>query len=382
MTVNDDVADTGPVHLSREAAEETPDGRRAQQVGSADQPRPANRPTMKDIADRVGVSVKSVSRVLNGEGGASPVTTQRILDVASDLGFRRNDLARDLRRGDRTGTIGLVLRHSSTRFYDDLIRGVEEVAEQHGTLVITAGSRTAERERETLLALSSRRVDGLLVEPNGPDHSFLATEQAMGTPTVFVDRPPRRLTADTILSDDFTGGRDATAHLVVHGHHRIGVIGTSDDVYTVQERLRGHETALTTAGLPTDERMVRLNRKNAAEARAAATELLASAAPPTALFTLNSVCTIGAAHAVRDAGLEGRIALIGFDDFELADLLTPPVTVVSHDVTEMGRQATQLLFARIHGYREPPQRIVLPVELIVRGSGEIPGPLRSGTARI
>jgi LacI family transcriptional regulator len=198
---------------------------------------------------------------------------------------------------------------------------------------------------------------------------------------VFVDRPPRRLTADTILSDDFAGGRDATAHLVTRGHHRIGVIGASDDVYTVQERLRGYETALTDADLATDGRLVRLNRENATEARAAATELLTSAEPPTSLFTLNNVCTIGAAHAVRDAGLEGRIALIGFDDFDLADLLTPPVTVVSHDVTEMGRQAAQLLFARIDGYAEPPQQIVLPVELIVRGSGEIPGPPRSGPAR-
>jgi LacI family transcriptional regulator len=332
---------------------------------------------MKDIADRVGVSIKSVSRVLNGEAGVSPATAQRILDVASDLGFRRNDLARDLRRGNRTGTIGLVLRRSSTRFYDDLIRGVEEVAEQHGALVITAGSRTAERERETLLALSSRRVDGLLVEPNGPDHSFLAAEQAMGTPVVFVDRPPHRLSADTILSDDFAGGRDAAAHLVAHGHHRIGVIGASDDVHTVLERMRGYETALVTAGIPRDDRLIRLNRPTSDEARTAVAELLGEPQPPTALFTLNNVCTVGAARALRAAGVEGRVALVGFDDFDLADLLTPPVTVVAHDVTEMGRRAAQLLFARINGYAEPPQPIVLPVEMIVRGSGEIPGPARS-----
>jgi LacI family transcriptional regulator len=371
MTDNVDAVHTVPVDLSREANGEGPDDLRSHQGGTTRRPQSATRPTMKDIADRVGVSIKSVSRVLNGETGVSPANAQRILDVASDLGFRRNDLARDLRRGNRTGTVGLVLRRSSTRFYDDLIRGVEEVAEQHGALVITAGSRTAERERETLLALSSRRVDGLLVEPNGPDHSFLAAEQAMGMPVVFVDRPPCRLTADTILSDDFAGGHDATTHLVAHGHQRIGVIGALDELHTVRERLRGHETALTTAGIPTDERLVCLNRETAAQARAAAAELLAAADPPTALFTLNNVCTIGAARALRDAGLEGRIALIGFDDFDLADLLTPPVTVVAHDVTEMGRQAARLLFARISGYAEPPQRIVLPIEMIIRGSGEV-----------
>jgi LacI family transcriptional regulator len=365
MTVNVDVVHTVTVHLSREAADEGPydPGRR---------PLSATRPTMKDIADRVGVSIKSVSRVLNGEGGVSPATAQRILDVASDLGFRRNDLARDLRRGNRTGTIGLVLRRSSTRFYDDLIRGVEEVAEQHGALVITAGSRTAERERETLLALSSRRVDGLLVEPNGPDHSFLAAEQAMGTPVVFVDRPPRRLSADTVLSDDFAGGRDATAHLIAHGHHRIGVIGASADIYTVRERVRGYENALSAAGIPTDGRLIRANRQTADESRAAVAELLSTPEPPTALFTLNNVCTVGAARALRDAGVGGRVALIGFDDFDLADLLTPPVTVIAHDVVEMGRTAAELLFARLDGLSDPPREITLPCSLIARGSGELP----------
>jgi LacI family transcriptional regulator len=365
MTVNVDVVHTATVDLSREAADEGPDD-------PVRRPLSATRPTMKDIADRVGVSIKSVSRVLNGEAGVSPATAQRILDIASDLGFRRNDLARDLRRGNRTGTIGLVLRRSSTRFYDDLIRGVEEVAEQHGALVITAGSRTAERERETLLALSSRRVDGLLVEPNGPDHSFLAAEQAMGTPVVFVDRPPRRLSADTVLSDDFAGGRDATAHLIAHGHHRIGVICTSADIYTVRERVRGYENALSAAGIPTDSRLIRANRQTADESRAAVAELLSAPEPPTALFTLNNVCTIGAARALRDASLETGVALIGFDDFDLADLLTPPVTVVAHDVTEMGRTAAELLFARLDGLSDPPREITLPCSLIPRGSGEIP----------
>jgi LacI family transcriptional regulator len=327
---------------------------------------------MKDIADQVGVSIKTVSRVLNGEAGASPSTIQRIKDVAHGLGFRRNDLARDLRRGNRTDTIGLVLRHSSTRFYDDLIRGVEEVAEQHGALVITAGSRTADRERETLLALSSRRVDGLLVEPNGPDHSFLAAEQAMGTPVVCVDRPPRQLSADTILCDDYAGGRDATAHLVSHGHRRIGVIGASAEIHTVRERMRGYADALSAAGIRTDDQLIHLDRPLAEDSRRAVAELIAAPEPPTALFTLNNVCTIGAARALRQAGAEGRIALVGFDDFDLADLLTPPVTVIAHDVIEMGRTAAELLFARLDGLTDPPRKITLPCALIPRGSGELP----------
>jgi LacI family transcriptional regulator len=331
---------------------------------------PAARPTMRTIADRVGVSVKSVSRVLNGEPGASPATAQHIRKVARDLGFRRNDLARDLRRGARTGTIGVVVRRSSTRFYDDLIRGVEDVADRRKALVITAGSRSPDRERETLLALSARRVDGLLIMPSGPDHSFLATEQAMGMPVVFVDRPPHHLVADTILADDRAGARRATTHLIEHGHHRIGLIVAAPALHTMRERQRGYGDALRAAGVPVDDGLVRLDRHTYADAAAAVAELLAAPDPPTALFTLTNVATVAAVRALRGAGLEHRVAVVGFDDFDLADLLTPPVTVVAHDVTEMGRTAAERLFARLDGDDTPPRTITLPCTLVPRGSGE------------
>jgi LacI family transcriptional regulator len=326
---------------------------------------------MKDIAGLVGVSVKSVSRVVNGEGGVSPATAERILEVAREVGFRRNDLARNLRQRDRTGTIGLVLKHSSTRFYDRLIEGIEDVAEQRGTLVITAGSRGPDRERATLLALSSRRLDGLLVVPIGTDHSFLTTEQASGMPVVFVDRPPLRLTTDTVLADDHGGARTAVEHLSRHGHRRIAIIGAAADLHTVRERARGYRDALRDAGLQTDERLVRLDCEGRAAAEHAVTELLGSSDPPTALFTANNVCTIGATTALRHAGVERRVALVGFDDFELADLLDPPLTVVAYDVREMGRRAAQRLLDRIAGARGPATADVLPTYLVVRGSGEI-----------
>jgi LacI family transcriptional regulator len=326
---------------------------------------------MRHIAEQVGTSVKSVSRVLNGEPGVSAATAERILAVARELGFRRNDLARDLRRGDRTGTVGLVLKHSSTRFYYDLIRGIEEVADRHGALVITASSRTAERESATLLALSSRRVDGLLIMPTGDDQSYLRPEQSAGMPLVFVDRPPAGLTADTVLADDLAGGRAATEHLLGHGHRRIGVIGASPRLHTVAQRLGGYRAALEARGLDVDDGLLDLDRDGAEAARTAATRLLGLPDPPTALFTLNNLCTIGAARALRDRGASRRVALVGFDDFELADLVDPPVTVVQHDVTGMGRIAAELLFARIDGRDTPPETVVLATALVARGSGEI-----------
>lgn len=329
---------------------------------------------MRQVAEQVGISIKSVSRVLNGEPGVSAATAEQILMAAQDLGFRRNDLARNLRRGNRTETVGLVLRHSSTRFYDDLIEGVEEVADLHGALVITASSRSPERERATLLALSSRRVDGLLIVPTGDDQAFLRPEQSGGMALVFVDRPPTGLAADSVLADDAGGGRAATNHLLSHGHQRIGVIGASPRLHTVSERVRGHHVALRARGIGLDNCLLDLDNDGAAAARAATVRLLSSPVPPTALFTLNNVCTIGAARALRDLGAHRRVALVGFDDFELADLLDPPVTVVQHDVVGMGRVAAARLFARIGGADGPAETVVLATALVPRGSGELPGP--------
>jgi LacI family transcriptional regulator len=328
------------------------------------------RPTMKDVADRVGVSIKSVSRVLNGEGGVSPTTAEQILAVAYELGFRRNDLARSLRRQDRTETIGVVAKHSSTRFFEGMIRGIEDVAAEHGALVLTATTRTADREHSTLLALSSRRVDGLVIMPTGDDLHFLRAEQTAGLPMIFVDRPPIGITADAVIADNANGAHAGTAHLLRHGHRHIGAVGPEARLFTVVERVKGYRAALAEASLPADG-LVRLDCSTPAAAQAATTQLLALPEPPTAIFALSNVCTIGAARALRAGSLGRRVALVGFDDFEPADLLDPPLTVVAQDPEAMGRQAARRLFSRLNGDDGPAETTVLPTRLIERGSGEI-----------
>jgi LacI family transcriptional regulator len=334
-------------------------------------PAHSRRPTMKDVADRVGISVKSVSRVLNGEGGVSLSTSEQIHAVAHELGYRRNHLARSLRRRDRTETIGIVTKHASTRFFEGVIRGIDEVAAQHGALVLTATTRTADREQATLLALSYRRVDGLIIMPTGDDQSFLRAEQTAGLPLVFVDRPPRGITADTVIADNVGGAYTATAHLLTHRHRRIGLVGPQAWLFTVTERLTGHRTALAEVSIPLDEQLIRLDCDTPAAAQSATAELLNLSQPPTAIFGLNNQCTIGVARALRQTSLAHKIALVGFDDFEPADLLDPPLTTVAQDVEAIGRQAAQRLFSRLNGDHGPPQTTVMATHLIQRGSGEI-----------
>ncbi|MFJ8163877.1 LacI family DNA-binding transcriptional regulator [Streptomyces sp. NPDC096136] len=325
---------------------------------------------MKDVAARAGVGLKTVSRVVNGEPGVTRDTEQRVQEAIEALGFRRNDSARVLRKG-RTATVGLVLEDLADPFYGPLNRAVEEVARAHGALLVNGSSaEDPDRERELALALCARRVDGLIVIPAGDDHRYLEPEIRAGVATVFVDRPAGRIEADVVLSDSFGGARDGVAHLIAAGHRRIGFIGDHARIHTAAERLRGYREAMARAGLPVSGAWVSLGSTAPERVTSAARAMLAGPEPVTALFAGNNRVTVTAVRVL--AALSRPVALVGFDDFELADLLRPGVTVVAQDPAALGRTATGRLFQRLSGAALPPSRIVLPTRLIPRGSGELP----------
>lgn len=328
------------------------------------------RPTMKDVAARAGVGLKTVSRVVNGEAGVAPDTGRRVREAIEALGFRRNDSARILRKG-RTASIGLVLEDLADPFYGPLSRAVEEAARAHGALLIHGSSaEDPDRERELVLAFCARRVDGLIVVPASDDHRYLEPEIAAGIATVFVDRPPGRIDADVVLTDSFSGAWDGVAHLIAHGHRRIGFIGDQPRIHTAKERLRGYRAAMADAGLPVDGRWVSLGPTDPARVRTASQAMLDGPEPVTALFSANNRVTV---TVVRElSGQRRSVALVGFDDFELADLLSPGVTVIAQDAAQLGRTAADRLFRRLDGADDEPARTTLPTRLIARGSGELP----------
>jgi LacI family transcriptional regulator len=324
---------------------------------------------MEDVAEAAEVSLKTVSRVVNGEPGVAPAKAERVRLAISELGFRRNDMARALRRGQVSRTLGLVIEDVANPFYSAISRGVEEETRERGFLVIV-GSSDEEPERERLLLhlLCERRVDGLLVVPAGDDHRFLTPEVEHGVPVVFIDRPPGRIEADVILLDNVGGARLAAEHLLAHRHRRIAIVADAQAISTAAERHRGYCEALGEAGIGVDPDLVRLGAHDTMAAERAVRELLAVPDPPTAFFTGNNRTTIGALRALLG---KGPVALVGFDDFELAELVSPAVTVIAYDAAELGRCAARLLLQRLSGDARPPQRIVLPTTLVARGSGEI-----------
>jgi LacI family transcriptional regulator len=187
---------------------------------------------------------------------------------------------------------------------------------------------------------------------------------------VFLDRPPGGLEADAVLIDNAGGARVGVEHLLSLGHRRIAVIGDPPELYTLAERLRGYRAALAARGVEFDERLLRLGAHDVAQAELAARALLRLPDPPTAIFAANNRVSVGALRALKAA--KTRVALVGFDDFELADMLPLPVTVVRHDPAELGRRAAELLFRRLDGHRGAPRTVILPTELVLRGSGEVP----------
>jgi LacI family transcriptional regulator, galactose operon repressor len=324
--------------------------------------RTGGRPTMKDVAARAGVALKTVSRVVNGEPGVTPETTKRVLGAIADLGFRRNESARLLRTG-QTATLGFITDNCAETEQAAVCRGLEEVASAHGFLLYT-GSTDSEPAREERLALTmcARRVDGLIIVPAPGDQGYLVPEIEAGVATVFVLRPPTLLGVDAVLADERGGAKAAVAHLIAHGHRRIGYLGDPSGHRSLQ-LLCGYAEAMAAAGLPVDQSWTTL----------ATRDLLSSpGSPVTAVFCGSREHTVRALRTLAGAGRARRVAVVGFGDFEVADLLSPAATVVSYDPVRLGRAAGEVLVGRLAGEDGPPRRLELPTRVIPRGSAEFP----------
>lgn len=328
---------------------------------------------MREVAALAKVSIKTVSRVVNGETGVSPQLAKRVIAATERLNYRHNMTASSLRRSDgRSATIGVVLEDVSNPFSSALHRSIEDIAVKRGVLVL-AGSSDEDEERERMLvsAFASRRVDGLIIQPSSHDHSYLLAERRAGTAIVFVDRPPAFFDADTVLTDNVAGARRAIRHLLEHGHRRIGYLGDLRTIATAAERYQGYIEELSSHKVKLDETLVKLDLRGVEKGEAAVEDLLGRRNPPTALFTAQNLITIGAFRALRRRGLHKKIALIGFDDILLADLLEPGITVIAQDPAGIGRTAAEVLFRRLDGNRSASEHLIVRTQMIARGSGEL-----------
>jgi LacI family transcriptional regulator len=325
---------------------------------------------MKDVAARAGVGFKTVSRVVNDEPGVSEETAQKVRRAASELHYRRDAIAGNLRRATgRTDTLGLLVASVGNEFDAAINRTVEDVARRRGVAVFSASTdEEPERERQHARGLLARRVDGLLMMPSSGDLSFLAPELEMDTPVVAVDRPASGIVVDTVMADNVGGARDAVAHLIDHGHRRIAVLAHLETLTTASQRIAGAREAWDRAGLAAEDLQVVSGLSSDAEIVAAVLSLMDSPQPPSAVFSARNKITTAAVRALQLRGLQHEIALMGFDDFGHADLLDPAVSVVAQDPAQLGARATARLFARLEDPALPVEETVLPTRLVPRRS--------------
>jgi LacI family transcriptional regulator len=331
---------------------------------------------MRDVAALAGVGVMTVSRVVNGRGGVGQERAARVWHAIEQLDYRHNVTARNLRlTGQPTATIGVLLEDVANPPSAELLRAVEKVVSERNCLVLCASSDgNADRERALLAAFCTRRVDGLIIMPCAPDHRYLLPEVRRGIQVVFAGRPAPTVAADTVLSDDADGARSAVAHLMAHGHTRIGFLGDLGQASSAAERYRGYAAALREGGVQAEESLVRRDVHSAQSAQLAICELLGSSPAPTAMFTAQYLLTLGTRAGLAAMGREWEVAHVGFDDISFAGIVKPGITVVTQDPVAMGTIAAQMLLKRIRDPGGIPQTVTIPVNLIARGSGELPPP--------
>ncbi|RCG28627.1 LacI family transcriptional regulator [Sphaerisporangium album] len=322
---------------------------------------------MVDVAREAGVALRTVSRVVNGDSTVGPGLAARVHAAIAALDYRPDERARQLRSGV-TGTLGAAVRQLS--HVNPVLRAVERAARDAGLMVLAASTEDDEElERRVVESMCRRRFDGIILEPIGTDHGYLIPELAAGLSLVAVDRPVLGLDVDCVLSDNVAGIQAAYSHLAERGHRRIAYIGDDERIYTAQERATAFRACAAASGRAVDS-MAHTGPIERGRIRAAIAAVLDGDSPASAIITGNATISV---EVLRELGAAaGKVAVIGFDDSELATLLRPDLTVIAQDDRTIGGTAVDMLRARIAEPDRPVRRVTVPVELVARGSGEIP----------
>lgn len=333
--------------------------------------------TLADVARKAGVGTTTVSRVINGGQRVSPRTLNRVRAVIDQLGYMPNQAARIL-KGERTKTIGLVIPSIADSFFSSCAEAAQEIARAHDSLlIVTVTNNDPHVELENLNVLMRHRTDGLLLAPANYQSDTLA--EFLGRtliPVVAFDRPIQKPGFSSVVADNYKGARIATEHLIGHGYKRILCLGGESTLYTLRERFRGYRHAMEEAGLPS---MIDMSGKDYKSVEYAIESYLAASQPPEAIFTLKNSTTIYAFETLQKlkVAIPKTVALLGYDDFELAATLRPSISVIQQPIEDLGRIATELLFEQLlpakkgrhhAGARKRPEMVKLETKLVLRSS--------------
>ena len=330
--------------------------------------------TIHDVARKAGVSSATVSHVINNSRFVAAETRQRVMEAIEALRYRRDGVARSLRRA-KTSTIGVIIADISNPFFADLVRGIEDRIYGHEegfNLILCNTDEDAAKERLYLDVLQERRIEGLIMVPTGENAAYIQDMTRSGLPIVFADRFVEGLEGDWVVVDSEDGAYALTSHLLANGHRRIAVLRAMLTASTLEKRIDGYRRALGEAGIPFDPSLVITCRHSIEDAHQAGLRILDSKDRPSAVFCTNNYMTLGMVQAITDRGLRcpQDIAVVGFDDFAWAASFSPRLTALAQPAYALGQEAADILMKRIgQGALAAPVHKMLKGHLIVRESG-------------
>jgi LacI family transcriptional regulator len=329
--------------------------------------------TIRDVANRAGVSVATVSHVVNESRFVAEETKARVLAAISDLHYRRDGIARSLRRS-QTGTIGAIISDITNPFFADLVKGIDSVVHNlpNGiTVMVCNTEEDSAKERLYLDALMEKRVDGIIAAPAGANENYFQGLLDQSFPLVFVDRSLRGLDVESVEVDNLSVAVKTVRHLIDRGHRRIAVLKATLHASSIMDRVKGYEEAMAAAGLPTSPDLVVECASDILAAQQGGSKLLGLTPLPDAVFCTNNFMTLGMVRAINERGLRcpEDIAIAGFDDFQWADAFRPRITAVAQPGFEMGQAAARLLMSRVDKTRNGPAvHTLLDTSLVIRES--------------
>ena len=329
--------------------------------------------SMKDVANKAEVSTATVSHVINNTRYVSDEVRLRVMQAMKELNYRPNSIARSL-RSQKSNTIALIVpilvEDTSSFFFMSVAQGIESTLKKNGyNLILSNSNESLENEKEQIRALNSQLIDGLIIAPTAEEHSYLNEVLNGDYPVVFIDRRPRGIEGDCVLSDGYKGTYDAITSLIKKGHKRIGFISGPLGITTSDERFEGYKRAIIDNGLQMELSLIKeadaTYKKGYQLAKA-----LVSEEKVTAIFAANNVMTIGTLKYLQESELKipEQVAVIGFDDYDWTRITTPPLSVVKQFPFDLGTKAAEILLDRINNKDSQYKEYRLPTELVLRKS--------------
>ncbi|WP_139905565.1 LacI family DNA-binding transcriptional regulator [Clostridium thermarum] len=329
--------------------------------------------SMKDVAERAEVSTATVSHVINNTRYVSEEIRQRVLQAMKELNYRPNSIARSL-RSQKSNTIALIVpilvEDTSSFFFMSVAQGIENTLKKHGyNLILSNSNENLETEKEQIRTLNSQLIDGLIIAPTAEEHSYLNEVLNGAYPVVFIDRRPRGIEGDCVLSDGYRGTYDAITKLIDKGHKKIGFITGPLGITTSDERFEGYKRAIIDNGLQMEFSLIKETEATYKNGYELAKKLVTEE-KVTAIFAANNVMTIGTLKLLQDMDIKipEQVSVIGFDDYDWTRITTPPLSVVKQFPFDLGTKAAEVLLSRISNRDNQYKEYRLPTELVLRKS--------------